>query len=666
MSEVATPPSTIYVSELLRTWETAVLLFLNKQTPGKILTLFISPFLREIGSLPSDEPRYLQGQLNEFIRFLVFLARLVKSKETGTIPDCFKNIPTDFTINFRHFAGKFNKEFVAGIHQQGDLISCSWSGTGDISITCDTKKSKELKLPDGTDLQQALTDMKSKIDIPPEKFAGINGTDANNIYTPYNAPKLNFPDITKGMDVASYIRDFNLPDTADILTHDRKEEERENPKFNKTSEPPSIANFVQWHNSLYFPSDDTATTVYFVSHSGTMKSFVNGVIKSSSLPPFVSKFNKVFERAQKTNTWSVFFKKDEESQGDQDGRAIKSKPKLQFKGFRHAESCDNRYKEKGRLKHLERVAAGEYTNLALWGILSTLLFAIGKLPELISDDSITQPGLKICYGMNKESKEFLSDAYDGVNMVCGLKDARLAIGNFMVDFGNCGTSHFGTFTMDEDCIKLTSKENNKKVVLYLEPLEQQQKHEGADKKAETSYSIQARFFNNANSNTYVKDPPNPSNMPAIANFLSAQPFIDNTHASNSNGGNPIMELPPTTLLELFTDAKTTEQTKTLLAKTVELSEAISTFIASDKFNMKLDEDKGIHRDGHRPQNWAKTFKVIRDNLIEWKSVNVISQAGGTNKKIRKQPNYKTMRKYIRRGRYINKTKHNRNRNRNLR
>lgn len=652
MSEVATPPSTIYVSELLRTWETAVLLFLNKQTPGKILTLFISPFLREIGSLPSDEPRYLQGQLNEFIRFLVFLARLVKkSKETGTIPDCFKNIPDVFTINFRHFAGKFNKEFVAGIHQQGDLISCLWSETGIISITCDTTKSK---VPVGTDLQQALTDMKLKIDTPPEKFAGINGTKEENKYKPYDAPQLKFPTTTKGLDVNKYIDDFNLPDTS-------------NPKFNKTSEPPSIANFVQWHNSLYFPSDDTATTVYFVSHSGTMKSFVNGVIKSSPLPPFVSKFNKVFERAQKTNTWSVFFKKDKESQVDQVRRAIMSKPKLQFKGFRHAESCDNRYKEKGRLKHLERVAAGEYTNLALWGILSTLTFAIGKLPELVSDDSITQPGLKICYGMNKESKEFLSDAYDGVNMVCGLKDARLAIGNFMVDFGNCGTSHFGTFTMDEDCIKLTSKENNKKVVLYLEPLEQQQKQEGAETSA--TYSIQARFFNNANSNTYVKDPPNPSNMPAIANFLSAQPFIDDTQADNSNGGNPIMELPPTTLLKLFTDAKTKEQTKTLLAKTVELSEAISTFIASDKFNMKLDEDKGIHRDGHRPQNWAKTFNVIHGNLIDWKSENVkplASAQGGTNKKLRKQPNYKTMRKYIRRGRYINKTKHNRNRNHNLR
>jgi hypothetical protein len=158
-------------------------------------------------------------------------------------------------------------------------------------------------------------------------------------------------------------------------------------------------------------------------------------------------------------------------------------------------------------------------------------------------------------------------------------------------------------------------------------------------------------------------------MPAIANFLSSDSFVINTPAGNSNGGNPIMELPPTTLLKLFTNENTKEQTKTLIDKTVELSEAISTFIASDKFNMKLDEDKGIHRDGHRPQNWAKTFNVIHDNLISWKSENVkppASAQGGTNKKLRKHTNYKTMRKYIRRGRYINKTKHNRNRNRNPR
>jgi hypothetical protein len=50
-------PNFIYVSELLRTWETAVLLFLR----GDItLTLYISPFLREEGIFPSDKPRYLK------------------------------------------------------------------------------------------------------------------------------------------------------------------------------------------------------------------------------------------------------------------------------------------------------------------------------------------------------------------------------------------------------------------------------------------------------------------------------------------------------------------------------------------------------------------------------------------------------------------------------
>ena len=41
-----TLPNFIYVSELLRTWETAVLLFLNKESNTN-LTLYISPYLAE-------------------------------------------------------------------------------------------------------------------------------------------------------------------------------------------------------------------------------------------------------------------------------------------------------------------------------------------------------------------------------------------------------------------------------------------------------------------------------------------------------------------------------------------------------------------------------------------------------------------------------------------
>ena len=69
-------PNFIYVSELLRTWETAVLLFLN----GKIieLTLFISPFLRETGIFTSDNPGDLKEQFKEFIRFISFLRFLKK------------------------------------------------------------------------------------------------------------------------------------------------------------------------------------------------------------------------------------------------------------------------------------------------------------------------------------------------------------------------------------------------------------------------------------------------------------------------------------------------------------------------------------------------------------------------------------------------------------
>ena len=71
-SETTTLSNFIYVSELLRTWETAVLLFLSLLNTN--LTLYISPYLREKGLIPfpSDVPGELKEQVKEFIRFIAY------------------------------------------------------------------------------------------------------------------------------------------------------------------------------------------------------------------------------------------------------------------------------------------------------------------------------------------------------------------------------------------------------------------------------------------------------------------------------------------------------------------------------------------------------------------------------------------------------------------
>jgi hypothetical protein len=240
--------------------------------------------------------------------------------------------------------------------------------------------------------------------------------------------------------------------------------------------PGSLADFVDWYKSLQ-EKPHVTDIVYFVSHSGTMNKFVNQVEDLNSSPPS-QQFETAYKEAVKTNTWSLFFKTDEQ---------------YVFKGFRHAYSCDNRSMDKGPQTFLKRTSKeGEYTNLSLWGIFSTLKFSNEKVQSLITDREITSPtGLKICRGMAKETSDYLEDSYDSVNMLCGEQRDRMPIGNFSLSLGHCGTSGGIIPTLDKDCIRIITDPKGKKVVLYL------------DKKTNV---IQARFFESAEtSTTYEKE-----------------------------------------------------------------------------------------------------------------------------------------------------------------
>jgi hypothetical protein len=130
-------PSIICVSELLRTWETAILLFLKERNTK--LTLFISPFLREDGIFPSDSPGIIEDQLYEFMRFIVFLGQLKKFTKTATqdrdIQDLFSWIPDTFTITFKHYSGKFTDKFIGRIRRT-QLLKLSATSDGALIIEC--------------------------------------------------------------------------------------------------------------------------------------------------------------------------------------------------------------------------------------------------------------------------------------------------------------------------------------------------------------------------------------------------------------------------------------------------------------------------------------------------------------------------------------------------
>ena len=424
-------PNFIYVSELLRTWETAVLLFLSLL--NTFLTLFISPFLRESGPIdfPSDKPGELKEQVKEFVRFIALLRELKKSNIVGMS----NLIPEKFTITLKHFGGKFTGDFKNDIEKpEGVTLEIV---DGGIQIVCDF--SENTGLPSHID--------SSKRDTIQQMFEAIR-VPTNLDYVPYSdtTPELLFPEASSVLNLGSM--------------------------YKPSTPPGSLADFVDWYNkNLQQNPDSNDDIVTAVSHSGTMKNFVERVIETNSQPS--QNFKKEYDIAIGTNTCSLLFK---------------TGAGPTFNIFRHAYSCDNRNMHKGN--NLERLGdSGIYASLSLWGILSTLKFSSDKMQSLITAQGIENPpGLKIRRGMDKESDTYLADTHDSMNVLCGEQRDRMPIGNFSLSLGHCGTmeGEWGV-TLDKNCIRIITDPKGTKVVLYL------------DKK--TNNVIQARFFKSAETST---------------------------------------------------------------------------------------------------------------------------------------------------------------------
>jgi len=438
-------PNFIYVSELLRTWETAVLLFLRDSIN---LTLFISPYLRESGPIDftSDRPGELEEQLKEFIRFIVFLRKLIKLNINGIS----KLIPDNFTIILKHFAGLFSEEFIKNI-EIPDGIELAVDDGG-IVITCTNVETGT----DKSEMTESMNTMSIRIFV-----------DEKSKYVPYvpyvdDSPQLNLTFPPKSS--KSKVGNMDTPSTPSA----------------------SIADFIEWYNNFETKPNGKGI-VYFVAHSGTMTKFIEQVKNKNQKPSEPSEpyeqFNNEYREAIKTNTWSLFFKTGDEKV---------------FKGFRHAYSCDNRYMDKGFNPFnfytnfvKQRWKGGYYTNLSLWGIFSTLKFSSEKMQTLVSDQSIiSSTGLKICKGMEKEPQEYHGPDYDDINPLCGQQRDRMPTKTFSVEFGNCGTSEKNSLlTLNNDCIRIITYPKVTKVVLYLDKEKTQ---------------IEARFFKSAETSKYYK------------------------------------------------------------------------------------------------------------------------------------------------------------------
>ena len=542
-------PSIICVSELLRTWETAILLFLTKENTK--LTLFISPFLREDGWLPADIPGILEDQLSEFMRFLVFLGQLQKftKKATPDIKGLFSWIPNKFTITFKHYAGSFTDEIMRRI-QKTQLFKLR-TAEGALIIDCPDISSVTLDKLIPEDILTFLQQLYKEI----LDFNGLNEGEANADEA--NSGDGNYTEYKQG--TATFIP----PPPSKIPAFDKN--------LNKVSSPPSISTFAEWCRGNIEKIRDLSGIVYFVSHSHIMQAFVKKVIYLN-VPPD-SSFRKVFDVAKKTNSWSLFFNING----------------IKFKGFRHAFSCDNRYQAKGLYKFYRRWKAGSYTNLALWGILSTAIFAQRKIPGLIKD--ATPQSLKVSVGMKKETKDLVVDKYDKFNMLCGKEDDRFKTGNFEITLSNCGTSRKTSLTLHNDCIKIKCRQDNgtfypKKVILELSD--------------NTPPDIQVKFFDD-DSNTYTPPPDKgpTTSLLKIASFLSGIPITIPTPSDDE-----------------------TSRYEELEGLTLEMTEAIFNFIESDVFK----------KTKHNAQ-WDKLFNPFKTEITVNVSMFDVEASGGGGRRL---------------------------------
>ena len=479
-------PNFIYVSELLRTWETAVLLFCNSINTE--LTLFISPFLRETGIFPSDNPGVLKEQFREFIRFISFLRYLKKLK----IDNISNLIPNNFMIFLKHFSSSFPDDFIDDIEQPEGVtfgIPRSMSGVHDaqngcIFISFISGEIDDLGSTSDKSHNPAIVAMSNIISqrlLRPDIFNYVNY--GSNTPYPYN---LVFPPPSPSTQIA--IGDMTIP-----------------------SEPAgSLADFLNWYKGLHpkpHSESNIHNSVFLVSHSGTLDRFIESVISRSGTKPS-EQFVKEYKEAMKTNTFSLVVK----VHGISDV----------FNVFRHAYSCDNRYMYKGLQSLGQRLKAGEYTNLALWGILSTLIFSNRVINNLVNktkdihaesakdirpeslpppprDESLPPPlraesVLQICRGVDYETNELLADRFDKYNMLCGEQRDRMVTKNFNLVFGHCGSSSIFSPTLDHNCIRITMKNelaSRSKVVLFLDKGERK---------------IQARFFKDADTSKLYENP----------------------------------------------------------------------------------------------------------------------------------------------------------------
>jgi hypothetical protein len=367
----------VYVSTLLRTWETAVLLYLpflvdntSLSTYRPILILVISPFLKEI--IETDQRDNLQENINQFFNFIVLLNKIIKKhinlsttpSEIG-ISEAVKKYPQKFTI-----------VLVIGDDQ--------------IYLYVDIDKEIiEYSLPQGIIVQPTII---NTIDYTDDHVAYFK-----QLYTKItkDSPKMFLPSTCRNYDTMQKLESIpiqmpQMPYSTISMTNTNFNS-FDNIKNNKHSH--DIFAFLKW--VIEIKSHPKNVPIHFVSHLKPMKKCLKELINiftnynedydKSNIPN--NNFIQVYNTTIKTNNWSMRFKYF-------DYNVI---------GFRHAFSCGNLLKKlKFSTTDIKRYSHKSHTTLSLWGILSTIVFITKNIDQILIFDNDSINNFSIMNGMPQQ------------------------------------------------------------------------------------------------------------------------------------------------------------------------------------------------------------------------------------------------------------------------
>jgi hypothetical protein len=390
-------PLRVYVSSLLRTWETAFLLFLsfliNSTDPEYIpvLVLVVSPFLIEeeksvigLGFNASNEPGEIIDNIMQFLKF-IDLYILLSNNSDIEVKAPFSRDPKKFNI-----VVEFSPTQKLYIHVDS-TDSSSIVFDYDLSDTGIDSKEKEYEIvtyvKEGMPLTEGnITFIKTTIIDTSTAYQGVDLT--SKPPTPYNSATINK---TTQVELPYALTSMDESQFGDFGTF--------------SNYFPDIFNYLKWVISV--KKHPKNIPIFAVCHSGTMQNFLKKIFYYFNLPTNGIKpsgiFIQTYEYCIKTNLWSFT---------------------LIYMGysviiFRHGFTCDNMYEKAGVLKTGKGRFGGYYTHLSMWGIYSVKLFCKKNYSILTNLTGIRDSILSIRPGFPKQPKDKIVGTNLPNEITCG-------------------------------------------------------------------------------------------------------------------------------------------------------------------------------------------------------------------------------------------------------